>query len=165
MFNETKQQIILEDLLAERRSRREPEHLLVGASIAYAAAVVWGVASLATLDNRCTLIFAGVVTMVGSLLIMITSLMKVWRSHQSYANNQRRIARMSTLVKLKSFETNELSPLQDLYTDKLGDGVWYSIAIICVAYLVAATFSLVVVLSAQSPSRAAHTTQNSRSCR
>jgi hypothetical protein len=65
-------EILLQELLQERRSRREPEHSLVAAYIAFAGGAMWGVAALKAIKaegNLSMYVAAGVCMLVACIVI------------------------------------------------------------------------------------------------
>jgi hypothetical protein len=148
-------QFILNDVLQERRSRREPEHALTAAMVAYTSAVIWGVATLATSSNSSpiTMCIAASITAVGSFAICAVICAKIRHSHDNYRKNQ--IALYGLIKKLHARRDAAGNLVLDgagnpvledflpdyMKTSQAGHGVERSIWIVQIAAGVAVVFS------------------------
>lgn len=147
---------IFNDLLNERRSRREPEHGLMFAQIGYTAAVIWGVATLATIahGNHITAWGAGI-TAIGSLVITITIAVKVWKTHEDYMRNRDAIVDFLAGAGQVRFVPPYMRPANDpggpVPNAGPSVGVTYSLWVIGIAGFVAVAFSLAVLINSFRP--------------
>ena len=121
--------LLLQEISAELRSRRDPEHLYTAALIGALGAVAWGVATIATVEALTKTVFWQHPALVGAFACLVMSIgvwLKVQREHNGYVNLRKDHVRIAALVaSAAGIEQSELS--QGLRQDQIaGNGHLYS---------------------------------------
>ena len=93
--------LLLQEVSAELRSRRDPEHLYTAALIGALGAVAWGVATIATTEIVKNVPYWRHPALVGALACLMMSVgvwIKVKREHSVYVQLRRDHVRLAGLV-------------------------------------------------------------------
>lgn len=134
--------LIFRELLDERRSRREPEHTLIAAYLAFAGAAIWGVATLATtLQHNAAIEWAGWGCAIVALLVVV----KIVHTGRRYDVVMRELAEITPRV----LERSSSLPAH-LRRSQLNTGRWFSIAVVISAAAVAGLFCFKVLHTIKS---------------
>ena len=147
--------LLLQEIGAEVRSRREPEHLFTAAAVGAMGAIAGGSGAVATVDALASVPFwqhPALLGAVSCVVICVAIVVKTERENRVY-----RAARSEQLRLYKLF-AQEHGLLQSELphglrtTAQVGRGHWYSSAVVIAATLGATAFCLSVLASTYSSS-------------
>ena len=142
--------ILLQEVSAELRARRDPEHLYIAAIVGALGAVAWGVATIATVTD-CTLIpWFRHPALVGALACVVMAFgvwVKVQREHRVYAKLRTEHVRLAAMVAIEAGIQQSELPVGLRCNATAGKGYLYSVLVIVTSVFASVFFCIAVWLS------------------
>ena len=142
--------MLLQEVGAELRARREPEHLYTAALVGALGAVAWGVATIASVPGAKTIPWWRHPALAGALVCTIFAVavwFKVRREHDQYIDLRADQVRIAGLVgEVAAVKQDEL-PAGLRTGGKAGSGYLYSAAVIAASAVAAIYFCVSVWLA------------------
>jgi hypothetical protein len=142
--------LLLQEVGAELRSRREPEHLYTAALIGALGAVAWGVATIATIGGISRILWWKHPAIVGASacwLIALAIWAKVKREHKEYAKLRAEHVRLAAQFATQAGLEQKQLPVGLQSGGGSGDGYVYSGVVILASALAASLFCITVWLT------------------
>lgn len=138
--------LLVSEISAEIRSRRDPEHIFTAAVVGALGAVAWGVAATASLSSVChlpTLQHPAVVGIATILLMAGPVLSRIIRENGLYRALRREQVRINThYIKLVGLSETDLPPGLRSNGETNGKGYWFSSAIVILSTIGTLLFCL-----------------------
>lgn len=136
--------LLMAEISAEIRSRRDPELIFTAAVVGALGAVAWGVAATASLNAVRALPWYQHPAIVGAIVVVLMAapvLTRIVRENRLYRDLRQEQLRISCeFARLSGMTEAELPPGLRSTALTQGPGVWYSAAIVCLTSLGALIF-------------------------